>query len=265
MKKKIKSFLQKNSLYYSLKYSLAFRLYQLLLKPADIRNEKKEIKFYQSFLTPCHLIFDIGAYDGHKTEAFLTIAKKVVSCEPDPGSFKILQTRFRNRREKVFLENKAVAEVQGEKRFLIHHPGSAFNTLSEEWKDTLEKDNIEKWNEKIKFTEEKIVQSVTLDSLIEKYGVPQFIKIDVEGYEENVLKGLSQPVPYLSFEGLFPDGLTELRNCINRTEELYNSAEYSIAADEKLLLPAFVLKNELFAWLEKNPVMHLEIVVKMKP
>ena len=265
----MKSFLKKNlnrlGLYYSLKYSFIFELYIALFKRDELAKRKKEVEFYKSFLEPCSLIFDIGAYDGHKTEAFLTIAKKVVSCEPDPGSFKILQTRFRNRREKVFLENKAVAEVQGEKRFLIHHPGSAFNTLSEEWKDTLEKDNIEKWNEKIKFTEEKIVQSVTLDSLIEKYGVPQFIKIDVEGYEENVLKGLSQPVPYLSFEGLLPDGLTELRNCINRTEELYNSAEYNIAADEKLLLPAFVLKNELFAWLEKNPVMHLEIVVKMKP
>ena len=32
-----------------------------------------------------------------------------------------------------------------------------------------------------------------------KYGKPIFIKIDVEGYETKVLKGLSQPVNYISF------------------------------------------------------------------
>lgn len=264
MKKKIKLFLQTKNLYYTLKYSLAFRLYQVIFKYDVIKQEKKEVAFYKSFLQSCDLMFDIGAYDGHKTEAFLKIAKKVVTCEPDEESFKILHTRFRNRRTRVFLENKAIGETKGEKKLLIHHPGSAFNTLSKKWKDTLEKDNVEKWNEKIWFSEEKKVQCVTLDSLIEKYGNPGFIKIDVEGYEENVLKGLSQPIQFLSFEGLYPEGLPEILNCITRIEELCPAAEYNIAVYEKLLLPAFVHANELLTWLEKNPVMHLEIIAKMK-
>jgi hypothetical protein len=40
----------------------------------------------------------------------------------------------------------------------------------------------------------------TLDALIERYGEPAFVKIDVEGFELEVLKGLSRRVPALSFE-----------------------------------------------------------------
>jgi hypothetical protein len=36
--------------------------------------------------------------------------------------------------------------------------------------------------------------------MIEKYGLPQFCKIDVENYEFEVLKGLTQPIPIISFE-----------------------------------------------------------------
>ena len=41
---------------------------------------------------------------------------------------------------------------------------------------------------------------VTLDSLIDEYGLPQFIKLDIEGYESYALRGLSQPVPFIQFE-----------------------------------------------------------------
>jgi len=44
------------------------------------------------------------------------------------------------------------------------------------------------------------VPVTTLDALIARYGQPQFIKIDVEGFESQVLAGLSTPVPALSFE-----------------------------------------------------------------
>ena len=40
----------------------------------------------------------------------------------------------------------------------------------------------------------------TLDDLISSYGVPRFIKIDTEGVEDLVLRGLSQPVDQLLFE-----------------------------------------------------------------
>jgi hypothetical protein len=44
------------------------------------------------------------------------------------------------------------------------------------------------------------VPVTTLDDTISKLGVPQHCKIDVEGYELEVLKGLSQAIPTPSFE-----------------------------------------------------------------
>jgi FkbM family methyltransferase len=264
MKSAIKSLLKRNGLYYGLKYSFLFRMYQLIFKPNVVKDEKKEILFYQSFLSPCHLIFDIGAYDGHKTEAFLRIAEMVVSCEPDPESFSILKSRFRKRNKRVFLENKAVAESEGERNYYIHHPGSAFNTLNTDWKATLEDDNLKKWDEKITFSAEAVVKTTTLDLLIEKYGTPAFIKIDVEGYERYVLDGLSQPVACLSFEGLWPDGKTDIQYCIDRIQRIDPNVVFNVAENETLLLPNFVSSILLLDWLTKNNIMHLEIVAKMK-
>jgi hypothetical protein len=44
------------------------------------------------------------------------------------------------------------------------------------------------------------VAVVTLDDLIERHGVPTYIKIDTEGWDAHVLAGLSEPVPFFSFE-----------------------------------------------------------------
>ena len=44
------------------------------------------------------------------------------------------------------------------------------------------------------------VPVTTLDDLIERHGMPSFIKLDVEGFEVEALAGLTRPVPALSFE-----------------------------------------------------------------
>lgn len=259
----IKKILQEKNLYYPFKYSIFFRLYQYIFKPGIIKAEKKETTFYRSFLAPIPLIFDIGAYDGHKTAAFLTISKKVVCVEPDASNFRILNARFRNKRKRVFLENKAVSDVAGTSFMHVHYPASAFNTLSDDWKDILEKDKQEKWDEKIIFTSTIPVSTITLDWLIEKYGVPGFIKIDVEGFEEKVLAGLSQKIPFLSFEALLPDGLSSINNCLAHIRKLDPAAMFNIAEHEQLLFKNFITDRSLGEWLEQRLLTHFEVIVKM--
>ncbi len=263
MNRLIKYILIKCNIFYHFKYSRFFRLYQRIFKPGDIANEKKEIDFYKSFLSSCDLIFDIGAYDGHKTAAFLHIARKVVCVEPDKENFKVLGIRFRHKKSRVYLENKAVSNVTGTSFMHIHHPASAFNTLSDNWKEILENDNVEKWNEKISFTERVPVETVTLDQLIEKYGQPDFIKIDVEGLEEKVLLGLSSKVSCLTFEAMLPDGHEAIHNCLARIEQLDKDATFNVAEYEQLLFEKFVSLGELRDWLAGSRITHFEIVVKM--
>ncbi|MEI9807416.1 MAG: FkbM family methyltransferase [Bacteroidota bacterium] len=155
MKTWLKKFLLKKNLYYPARYSHLFTIYQRLFKPAEIKKQQDEIAFYQSFLPSCKLIFDIGANDGHKTEAFLAIAEKVICCEPDTTNFHLLQVRFRNKKNRVMLENSAVADKEGISELYIHHPGSAFNTLSSKWKNILQEDNMQKWNEQVNLHKHK--------------------------------------------------------------------------------------------------------------
>ena len=265
MKNKIKTILQDNNIYLPLRYSFFFHLYQRVFKPGDIAAEKREIDFYKSFLSHSGLIFDIGAYDGHKTAAFLHIARKVVCVEPDKENFKVLGVRFRHKKGRVYLENKAVSNISGTSFMHIHHPASAFNTLSDEWKELLETDNVEKWNEKISFAERVPVETVTLDQLIEKYGRPGFIKIDVEGFEEKVLQGLTSRVSYLTFEALLPDGLAAILNCLAQIERLDKDARFNVAENEQLLFEKFVSFHELRDWLAGSRITHFEIAVKMNP
>lgn len=264
MKGIIKNFLQRKGWYEYFKYSFFFSFYQFLFKHGEIINQKKEIRFYRSFLTDDDLIFDIGANDGHKTVAFLTISNKVVCCEPDARSLQTLQIRFRNKKKRVFIENKALTDHEGTAKFYIHHDGSAFNTLNEKWKDILEKDQLRKWKEKIIFRPTPVeVTTTTLDLLIEKYGLPGFIKIDVEGYELWVLKGLSQKVPFVSFECLLPDFKIEILSCINRLEELSDNLSFNVAAEDALLFNKFLNKQQFLEWLNTTTIPHFEIVAKM--
>ena len=264
IKERIKSYLKKRGFYYRIKYSSFFRAYERVFKPASIKQHNREVDFYQSFLPHCNLIFDIGANDGHKTEAFLSISDRVVCCEPEQGNLEILRARLRKKMRRVFIEESAVIDKEGTAELYVHHPGSAFNTLSHKWMKLLENDGIERWNESITFSGTTKVTTTTLDQLIKKHGRPDFIKIDVEGSEDLVLKGLSQPIRYLSFETLLPDYLNELRRCLDSIHSLDKQARYNFAADEKIILPQFIDRDQIEQRLmiEKN-YQGVEVIIKM--
>jgi len=265
MMKPIRELLKRSGSYEYLRYSFLFNVYTRLFKRQVIQEHEKEVAFYQSFLPGhCSLIFDIGAYDGHKTAAFLEIADQVVSCEPDAHNFRTLRIRFRNNRSAVILENKAVSDHPGTETYYIHHAGSAFNTLNPKWKQILEADGENRWNEKIAFSNEVRIQLTTLDQLISQYGKPGFIKIDVEGYEQVVLKGLSQKVPFLSFECLLPDCKTELLDCLAHVYQLDNNAVFNAAFEEKLELVNFLSYHDMINWINNEAAPRcFEIVAKM--
>jgi hypothetical protein len=70
-----------------------------------------------------------------------------------------------------------------------------------------------RWDQRIEVTVE------TLDGLIAAHGGPSLIKLDVEGAEAVVLRGLSEPVPLVCFEAL-PAARDAALECLDRLVEL---------------------------------------------
>ena len=264
MVKIIKNVLIKLGIFNSIKYSKFTDLYTYLLKPAKKKQRQKELNFYQSFLPECKLIFDIGANDGHKTVVFSKIAAKVVACDPDPYNIAILTTRFRNHKN-INIEPLAITDHIGESSFYVQQPGSALNSINPQWKNILEQQNNNRWQEAIQFSDTVIpVKTTTLDALIAKYGIPDFIKIDVEGNELNVLKGLSHSVKYISYEVLLPEFIDDAIKAMDLISANNNAVFLNYAVEEKLILPEFLNYSDFKLLLLGITIPHLEIIVAAK-
>lgn len=76
----------------------------------------------------------------------------------------------------------------------------------------------------------------TIDKIIAEYGTPRFIRIDMEGYELNVLKGLSMPITHLSFEYYIPEHFSSLENCVQRLVEIDANVDFNYSVGENLSL-----------------------------
>jgi FkbM family methyltransferase len=128
--------------------------------------------------------FDIGANIGNATEHYLKQGYKVISVEANDALCEKLRNRFRGR--DVVVESCAVSSSVGELDF-YHSNADTISTASLDWITKSRFTPNYKWNPPVK------VKAVTLDHLIQKYGTPDIIKIDVEGYESEVISGLTNP------------------------------------------------------------------------
>ena len=72
-----------------------------------------------------------------------------------------------------------------------------------------------------------------IPNLIKKFGNPQYIKIDVEGYELNVIKGLTKKSGIISFE-ITSEFFDEAIKCLKHLKKLsYNNFTFSIGERKK--------------------------------
>jgi FkbM family methyltransferase len=261
----LKKVIQRAGWYDYVKYSRLFRLYERLFKPQVLEAHKKEVRLYQRILGSVDgTIFDIGAYDGHKTAAFLETGAKVIACEPDALNFERLRIRFRNKRGRVKVERTALADKAGEGLFLVHHEGSAFNTLNPRWKELLEADGCTRWQEEIKFQSGKAlaVRTTTLDELIALYGVPAFIKIDVEGYERHVFMGLNRKVPCISFECLLPEFADDLLFILEKLVSFDEKTVFNVVHEEELLFREFISYSAILEWIDRTNLFCFDLVAR---
>jgi FkbM family methyltransferase len=149
--------------------------------------------FYGQFVGAGDLTFDVGANVGHRTQILLDLGAQVVAVEPQASCARQLRETFGDRI--VIVEAALGAEV-GKAELLV----ASYHTLSSlsfDWVEAVQRSGRFAefdWSERL------TVAVTTLDRLIEAHGVPAFCKVDVEGYELEVVQGLSSPIPVLSYE-----------------------------------------------------------------
>jgi FkbM family methyltransferase len=145
----------------------------------------------------------VGANKGWKSDTFERLGREVIAIEPDATNAVYMRRRFLKKPVRVL--QMAVSKQNGKATFFVEESGSAFNTLSEKWVRTLEDKEATRFSTVCDFNASVVVELVTLDELIERYGRPAYIKIDIEGAEVDAIRGLSVPVPLLSFELNLPE------------------------------------------------------------
>jgi FkbM family methyltransferase len=218
-KEKTQALLKQFRLYYRIKASRIYDVYWRLFDRRVLDARRTEVTFYRNLLQelpPSGLVFDVGANHGWKTSIFLGLGARVVAVEPDQKSQEILKLsfhRYRWFRKPVTIVGKAAGEADTIATMWIDAPGSAKNTLSPKWVAALRADDT-RFGAALNFAAQRSVTTTTLDRLIADYGVPFFIKIDVEGHEIHVLRGLHQRVPFLSFEVNLPEFQCEGLECV---------------------------------------------------
>lgn len=216
-----------------------------LIYDARPLRDRRQREFYRRFVRPGDLCFDIGAHVGSRTRVFLALDARVVAVEPQPRLARRLARRFAGE-PRVDVVEAAVAAAPGAVELAISPVNPTVGTGSRSFLDAVA--SVPSFRG-IAWSERCRVPALTLDRLIERHGRPSFVKIDVEGMEDEALAGLSQPVPALSFEFL-PAHLAPVRRCLDRLGTLA-SYRYNVALGERpqLLFERWLSRADLETWL----------------
>lgn len=230
----------RDMLYDSALFVPAQRAYQIVFNPEAVEERSRMKAFYAQFFRRGDLVFDIGANVGEYAEVFASLRARVVAVEPNPACCQVLKKL--SRRTALVVEQCAAGGSPG---FIDLHicQESHLSTVSDQWlaqTKTMTSLSGARWLETIR------VPVTSLDMLADRYGVPRFVKVDVEGYEEQVLSGMSFSPDFLSFE-YHTEASDALARCLHR---LKNYAFNFIAGREpRFCLSRWAPTPDILEWI----------------
>lgn len=214
-----------------------------------IEQVHSERRFYREFVRKGDLVFDIGANTGLKTEAFLALGARTVAIEPNPTCAE--KIRGRNHRaisaSRLQIEEIAIASKRTRITLRVFAEDISITSGSQAFVEAATASGISS-------TSAMVVEAVTADDLVDRFGKPVFIKVDVEGMDAEVLAGLHHRPRFVSFE--FNTKATlwdQARRCIREVLRLgFTEANFTGPGMPKLLLkswvPLQVVVDEVRRW-----------------
>jgi FkbM family methyltransferase len=200
----------------------------------DQRNTSQKA-FYSTILSRDDLVFDVGANIGQRAEIFSELSRRVIAFEPQAVCIRHLKSRFAFR-SNVVIERIALSDVEGETE-IYESTSHTLTSMSHKFIDSVSQGMFKdyQWKPAV------LVKTKSLDQMIATYGLPRLIKIDVEGYELNVLNGLSHPVRWVTFE-YTPGLLDETEKCVRRMNQISGRYLFNYCLGENL---SFVLAEHI--------------------
>lgn len=203
-------------------------------------HDQEMLGFYSQFMSAGDVCFDVGANIGNRTKIFLKLGAKVVAVEPQEECLRVLKAVYKRNKCLIIIQ-KALGASEGEAELVISS-ANTISSLSQDWIEAVKRSGRftnNSWEKK------QVINMTTLDSLIATYGTPSFIKIDVEGFEYQVIQGLSQPVRTISLE-FTPEFIESTFKCIDYLQSIGNIClNYSIGETSQLALDKWVNAQEM--------------------
>jgi len=168
-------------------------------------QHRMALEWYAQFIKPGQLVFDVGANRGQSSELFIKLGARVVAFEPQQDLHEEIRQLCGNS-PNLKIESFGLGESE-DTRLLYITAYDQVASLREDWEGAR--------------IGESDVQISSLDCQIEINGLPHYCKIDVEGWEENVISGLHHAIPIISFEyHLSPSEAERAINVLNMISKL---------------------------------------------
>ena len=208
-------------------------------------------KFYINIIKSNYKCFDVGANIGTYSEVFLKLCKKCIAIEPNRELINIIKKNNNKliKRGKLQLIQAGLGSVCSEKDFFISS-SHTISSFSKEWVEAIRP----KMFSHTKIVKTEKVQMLTLDYIIENNFMPNYIKMDIEGYELEAIKGLSQYIDIISFEYTLPHLKQDFNDIILKIDSLGCYSFKVLVIGEYAFKYTFDTKDELLEKVNLNKI-----------